>query len=324
MGEQARAGDRLVEVVAGVLRDAHGRVLLAQRPEGKHLAGTWEFPGGKREPGETGVRALARELGEELGIAVGPVRPWLALTHRYLELTVRLQLFSVDDWSGQPRGREGQALKWATVREMERLPMPAADRPIVRAFGLDERCVITPDPEDVGGPDGLLDWTRGCLARGARLIRLRTGSVDETGLASLAGQFRRLAAEFGARWLLDGPPRLAEQLGADGVHLDGRDLRELSGRPLSNDFLVGAFCHNEAELTRAGELALDFVTLSAAPPAPGQAGVQPLDREAFARLCRQSPLPVYALGGVAPEDLERVRQCGGFGVAGTPGPGEQA
>src|SRR5699024_4250600 len=128
--------------------------------------------------------------------------------------------------------REGQALKWATPREMKRLPMPAADRPIVRAFGLDERCAITPDPEDVGGPDGLLDWTRRCLARGVRLFRLRAGALDETDLIDLAGDFHRIAAEFGARWLLDGSPQLAEQLGADGVHLGARDLRNLSGRPL--------------------------------------------------------------------------------------------
>lgn len=319
MGEKARAADKLIEVVAGVMRDAHARVLLAQRPKGKHLAGTWEFPGGKREPGETPAQALERELHEELGITVGPVRPWLALTHRYPELSVRLQLFTVDDWRGEARGREGQALRWATAREMRRLPMPAADRPIVRALGLDERCAITPDPEDVGGPDGLLDWARGCLARGIRLIRLRAGSLDETGLIDLAGDFRRIATEFDARWLLDGPPELAEQVGADGVHLGAGDLLKLSGRPLIDDFLVGASCHSEAELARAGELALDFVTLPAAPSAPDQTDAQPIDWDAFARLCRHSPLPVYALGGVAPGDLERAREHGGFGVAGTRG-----
>ncbi|HSH26372.1 MAG TPA: thiamine phosphate synthase, partial [Wenzhouxiangella sp.] len=175
---------------------------------------------------------------------------------------------------------------------------------------------ITPDPEEVGGPDGVLDWTRGCLAHGVRLIRLRADSLDETGLIDLAGNFRRIAAEFGARWLLDGSPQLAEQLGADGVHIDEGELRKLSGRPLNDDFLVGAFCHSEAQLARAGELALDFVTL---PVVPDQADAQPVDRDAFARLCRQSPLPVYALGGVAFEDLERTREHGGFGVAGTRG-----
>ncbi|NEZ04760.1 Nudix family hydrolase [Wenzhouxiangella sp. XN201] len=311
----ARSSER-VQVVAGVLRDAEGRILLAQRPAGKHLAGTWEFPGGKREPGESAPAALARELAEELGIRVESVSPWLTLTHAYPEIVVRLQLYTVDGWHGRPHGCEGQSLKWVTNTEMHSLPMPAADRPIVRAFTIDDRYAITPDPRESEGRESLLDWARAALGRGIRLFQLRAKSLDETALAGLGREFGRLMAEADARWLLNGPPELAAEVGADGVHLDAARLNRLPARPLSGEFLVAASCHDEAALARAGELALDFVTVSPVQPTASHPGADTLGWDGFGCLCRCSPLPVFALGGVTPADLPLAREHGGFGVAG--------
>ncbi|NBB92926.1 MAG: Nudix family hydrolase [Gammaproteobacteria bacterium] len=308
-----------IEVVAGILRDDRGRVLLAQRPAGKHLAGQWEFPGGKREPGEAGPAALARELAEELAIRVRESRPWLALTHRYPEITVRLQLYVVEAWEGRPLGMEGQPLEWFPVPDMHRLPMPAADRPIVRAFGLDARCALGPDPAEAGGVAGLLDWARARLAGGARLLRLRTQSMDAHELRRLSRGLGDPVAEAGGKWLLDDTAERAAEAGADGVHMDGAELDAVSIRPLPDDFLVAAACRDEQQLERAGALKLDFVTLPAA-----RSGSAAIDWKGFERLCRCSPLPVYAQGDAAGVELERVRACGGFGVAGPNGSGSSA
>lgn len=316
MSRGAREDGGLIEVVAGIVRDDRDRVLLAQRPDGKHLAGTWEFPGGKRESGEAGFDALARELAEELGIVVRSARPWLAVTHRYPEITVRLQLYAVDEWHGELHGREGQSLSWVTVPEMNDLPMPAADRPIVRAFGLDDRYAITPDPADLDGPTAVLDWARGCLGHGFRLFQLRARSLGAEALAALARDFGAVVRDGGARWLLNGPPELAAEVGADGVHIDAARLQSYTARPLSGEYLVAASCRDPAELTRAGELALDFVTLSPVRTATTHPGASCFGWEGFERLCRFSPLPVYAQGGMAPGDLRHVRERGGFGVAG--------
>lgn len=305
-----------IDVIAGVLRDGEGRILLAQRPAGKHLAGTWEFPGGKLETGESARAALARELAEELGIRVESISPWLTLTHRYPEIVVRLQLYTVNAWQGRPRGLEGQALKWATNAEMQTLPMPAADRPVVTAFTIDDRYAITPDPGELGGCDPLLDWVRAGLEQGIRLFQLRAKSLEETALVEVSREFGQLMAEAGARWLLNGPPDLAAQVGADGVHLDDARLRRVPARPLPGDCLVAASCHDETDLTRAGELGLDFVTLSPVQATASHPGTGTLGWEGFERLCQCSPLPVFALGGVRPADLERAREHGGFGVAG--------
>ena len=121
-------------VVAGVLRDPDGRVLIAQRPAGKHMAGCWEFPGGKVAPGESIEQALARELTEELGIALHRCHPLMQLRHDYGDRVIELDVLIVDDYGGEPTGREAQALKWVAAAELGTQALLPADRPIIEAL----------------------------------------------------------------------------------------------------------------------------------------------------------------------------------------------
>jgi 8-oxo-dGTP diphosphatase len=130
----ARAASAAVRVVAAVLRDAGGRVLIAQRPPGKHMAGYWEFPGGKIAAGESSEQALTRELAEELGIALQRCHPLLQLRHDYADRVVELEVFVVDDYRGEPSGRETQALKWVAAAELFAQALLPADRPIIEAL----------------------------------------------------------------------------------------------------------------------------------------------------------------------------------------------
>jgi 8-oxo-dGTP diphosphatase len=123
-----------MHVVAGVLRDDRGRVLIAQRPPGKHLAGWWEFPGGKVAPGEAAEQALARELAEELGVELRRCHPLLQVRHDYSDRVIDLDVFVVDDYAGEPAGREAQALKWIAAGELGEQALLPADRPIVEAL----------------------------------------------------------------------------------------------------------------------------------------------------------------------------------------------
>jgi 8-oxo-dGTP diphosphatase len=123
-----------VRVVVAVLHDTRGRVLIAQRPPGKHMAGYWEFPGGKIAPGESSVAALTRELAEELGIALRRCHPLLQLRHDYTDRVVELEVFVVDDYGGEPRGLEAQALQWVAASELPALALLPADRPIIEAL----------------------------------------------------------------------------------------------------------------------------------------------------------------------------------------------
>lgn len=132
-----RAPKPPTHVVAAALIDAAGRVLIAQRPPGKHLAGGWEFPGGKLERGEDRRSGLARELREELGITLSaPPRPLIRVRHVYDYGEVLIDMWVVRRFSGEPRGLDGQALRWCTRAELESMEMLPADGPIVAALRL--------------------------------------------------------------------------------------------------------------------------------------------------------------------------------------------
>lgn len=124
---------KLLLVAACALVDADRRVLLSQRPEGKSLAGLWEFPGGKVEQGENPEDALVRELAEELGISVKPacLAPLTFASHAYEGFHLLMPLYVCRRYEGQPQPREGQTLKWVKPKDMRGYPMPPADAPLI-------------------------------------------------------------------------------------------------------------------------------------------------------------------------------------------------
>jgi 8-oxo-dGTP diphosphatase len=123
-----------ISVVAGALFDAAGRVLIAQRPPGKALAGRWEFPGGKLHDGESAYEGLVRELREELGVEVHAAERLMRYPHDYGDRTVWLDMWIVGAWSGEPSGLDGQALKWVQPLRLAEEDILEADQPIVAAL----------------------------------------------------------------------------------------------------------------------------------------------------------------------------------------------
>jgi mutator protein MutT len=129
----------VVHVVAAAVIDTAGRVLIAQRPSGTHYAGGWEFPGGKLEPGEERAAGLARELKEELGIGIAAPRPLMRVQHAYPSRVVLLDMWVVKRYAGEPKGLDGQALRWCAQEDLAAAELLPADKPIVAALRLPER-----------------------------------------------------------------------------------------------------------------------------------------------------------------------------------------
>ena len=123
-----------IRVVAAALYDSAGRVLIAERPPGKHMAGRWEFPGGKIGADEADRAALERELKEELGIEALVAQHLLTLTHAYPDRIVELSMWTVERFAGEPRSLDGQRLKWVAPRELAREDILEADRPFIEAL----------------------------------------------------------------------------------------------------------------------------------------------------------------------------------------------
>ena len=303
-----------IHVVAGVLSDAEGRVLLAQRAHGAHLAGLWEFPGGKIEPGESAEDALRRELHEELAIEIGGVEPLISIPWRYPEKSIVLHALRVREFRGVPLGQQQQQLRWELPSDMTGIPMPPPDRPIVNALRLPTHYAITPEP---GSSDvEFLEGLQRVIANGARLIQLRAKTMPVPRLRALAQRARDEARKAGATLLLNGNLELAQKLDLDGVHLPAAELLSLSVRPLGPDRWVAASCHYERELAHAAAIGIDFAVLGPVLRTGSHAGAEPIGWQRFADLCASAPFPVYALGGMAKHHINDAKEAGAQGVAG--------
>ena len=303
----------LIHVAAGALVDVHGRVLIAQRPSQVHQGGLWEFPGGKLEPSETPQQALARELAEELGIEIAACRPLIRVEHDYGDRRVRLDVYRVDAYQGTPVGREGQPLAWVGPWAMDPAQFPAADRPVIAALRLPSLYLITgPDPTDTDAFLGRLDLA---LETGIRLVQLRAHELPDADFSRLARRAYPLCRAAGARLLLNRDPAAVGDLPCDGVHLTARRLRGLAERPKTPLRLAGASCHDAEELRLAASLGLDYALLSPVKPTASHPSAPALGWSGFANLVASARLPVYALGGLGPEDQERCFARGGQGIA---------
>lgn len=303
-----------LHIAVGVLRAPDGRVLIAKRLPDKPGAGKWEFPGGKREDGEAVGAALARELDEELGIRVEKTRPLLRFSHDYSDRRVLLDLHEITDWRGEPHGREGQELAWCRPENLFDYDLLEANAPVVAALRLPDRYLITPEP----GRDreAFLDRVDLALqATGIRLLRLRAWTLDDAAYEALARALQARAAAHGAALLLDRDAATVDRVGAAGLHLPAKALDELTRRPLPANRWFAVSCHNRRELERAITLDADFATLSPVAATPTHPDATPLGWTGFAETRANLAIPVYALGGLSPEDLETARHHGAQGIA---------
>jgi 8-oxo-dGTP diphosphatase len=304
-------GSGIVQVAVAVLQRTDGRVLLAQRLPGTPYPGYWEFPGGKLEAGESASIALARELDEELGIRIVRAAPWLVQRYAYPHGDVELNFFRIFAWHGEPRGRMGQAIAWQAPGAFDVAPLLPANAVILRALELPPIYGISM-AEDLG-EDVFLRRAQVAIAAGLQLIQLREKSWPVERLRRLADRLLPIAQAAGARVLLNGDPALALRLGCAGVHWTAAALQSASARP--EGMLCAASCHDGAELARAAKLGLDFTVLGTVAATPSHPDAEPLGWARVAELLRATPLPVYALGGLARHDLDTAIAHGAHGIA---------
>lgn len=313
MGEEDRSPQhRRVHVVAGVITDARGRILLARRTEGRDLAGLWEFPGGKVDPGETPEQALVRELREELGIESTAGAPIIAVPQQYPDKRLCLDVRHVATWSGQVKGLDGQALVWVPPEKLIRYAMPPADRPVVAALRDPESYLITPEPGDDEAV--WLASLQAALRRGVRRVQLRMRTLAHERRQALVARAVATCREHAVDVLVNGDVELARRLGI-GAHLRSEQLSQWTARPLPADLPVIASCHTLEDLQAAERLGCDAAVLgpvAATESHPGQPGI---GWDAFVALRERVSLPIYALGGMRVDDLTRARASGAQGIA---------
>ena len=261
-----------MHVVAAALIDAHGRVLIAQRPAGKELAGRWEFPGGKLKEGETPRAALARELREELCIELASGRPHIAVRHRRSDgSSLLIDCWRVDAWGGEPAALDGQRLRWCEREQLTEVDILEADRAIVTALRLPGSFVYVADPETLAER---VPTTPG-HERTAWLV---------PALPADAGIVRRLHEHGDSVFVLD--PHSPPPPGVGSVYSSPHQHTR-APRP---QVLTGRLVHSAAVALAAAADGADFLLVPE--PAPGPAELAGI---------AAAGLPYYATGGAADE-----------------------
>lgn len=308
---------KLVQVSVAILMKPDGEYLLASRPNGKGWAGWWEFPGGKIESGETPEHALIRESQEELGVTPTQIQPWIKrrydypATHDAEAKTVLLHFFFVLTWQGELTAREGQQLAWQHPRKLNVNPVLPANAPIMQALSLPPVYAIS-NVSEIGEP-AFLQGLKQQLDQGLQLLQIREPQLNDTALAKLSEQVLKLCAPYDCRCLLNGSPEQALQLGYQGVHLKSRSLMALTKKP--DHLLVGASCHNRAELEHAQSLTLDFALLSPILPTKSHPEVIGLGWGKFGEILNGLEIPIYGLGGLHKHHLSQAQAYGARGIA---------
>jgi 8-oxo-dGTP diphosphatase len=325
---------KTIHVVAAVICDGNGKILIAKRPASVHQGGFWEFPGGKLEVGEQAAQALVRELQEELSITATEYRPLIQIHHDYTDKSVFLDVWKVTQFVGDPIGNdgvgaEGQPVQWVPSAELHCWEFPAANAAIVKAAQLPSDYVITPDLNDTDDADEIasfLRYVKDLLCQGYSLLQLRTKSLSKGVQEIVVSQVLALCRQSNAilminsdlgdlSYLLFDKDKGQDQDKLDvGLHLTGSALDELNEKPLGYRF-VAASCHGIDDIRKAEKLGLDFVTLSPVLKTQSHPEAQTLGWSIFSEVVKGACIPVYALGGMSMECKEQAIDLGAQGIA---------
>lgn len=317
-----------IQVAVGVIQKGD-KVLIGQRCVQDQYFQKWEFPGGKLEQGESALSALKRELSEELGIEVLQALSLIRIDHDYPDRQVALHVFWVGDFLGEPKGAEGQAIKWISPEHCYKEDFLAANEPIVNAVSLPTQIYIT-DIQQFGLEHTLKVISaavKRCTDDDSRenqfAIQLREKNATEIQLQEYLKQIRKVAND--QLIFLNSDYGTALKLGFDGVHLSSARSKEhiqykidqLENNVASRDcerFWVGVSCHNQEEIEQAANIA-DFVFLSAVKQTNSHPGKQAMGWAEFSHLAAQAKQPIYALGGVSAQDIPKAQKHGAQGIA---------
>ncbi|MFT5722018.1 MAG: 8-oxo-dGTP diphosphatase [Motiliproteus sp.] len=305
---------KVVHVVAAAIFGADGRLLISRRPDHLHQGGLLEFPGGKIDSGEGVTQALIRELQEELGITPVSFEPLLQIPYDYPDKRVLLDVWRVTRYLGEPRGLEGQALYWLGIDELDPGQFPAANSAIITALRLPQQYLVTGTATDA---EHWLSRLQAALDTGIRLVQLRAPELDALAYQSLTRAALARCRASGARLILNRDPRDLGTIEADGLHLNRHSLLQMTTEQLApwRRGLLGASCHNAAELALAQRLGVDYALMSPVLPTASHPGAEVLGWAGFNALVATAALPVYALGGLS-RGMERTAiKQGAQGIA---------
>ena len=297
------------EVVVGILLNKNGEILIAKRRNNQFMPGYWELPGGKIEVGENKKSSLKRELFEELGVTVKKCSLKHTMCHKYPDKIVKLWIYNVDKYSGEPSGQEGQDTSWCSIDQLKKYKLLPTMREIIHKISLPKHYWITPDEHH---SESVIENCREHILTGTQIIQLRSkSSLDQ----SYINKIYRLCHDNQISLILNTPNKTYEEL-CDGWHLTSDEMLSLKERPCGNNKLLGVSTHNALEAEHAENISADYISLSPIHTTPSHKHISPLGWQAASDIICKSNLPVYLLGGMSKEMLDKALNIGAQGIAG--------
>lgn len=303
---------KLVHVAVGVLIDQQQRVLVALRNANVHQGGLWEFPGGKCEAGEHVSDALRREFFEEIGIEITKDAPLCDIRHDYGDKQVWLEVRRILSYTGQPSGKEGQAIRWLRLSALDAKQFPAANKAIIERIRLPDRIAITGKAKD---ESDFLDRFDRAVHMGVSTVHLRQGVMPEQVFASLVLRCQQRSLDLSVKLVVNTSLSVFEKFTGPGLHVSSSLLQSLHERPVANDVSFSASCHCVEQLQQAQAISADYVFLSPVATTRSHPEQTPLGWETFADLVSSSTVPIYALGGMTAQDISLALSYGAAGIA---------
>ncbi len=301
-----------IHVAVGLIKNNDNQYLISKRHAHLHQGGLWEFTGGKIEANETAYAALCRELYEELNLTVKQASPFVRISYAYPDKHVCLDVWLVDDFTGDLQSSSAQAIQWVSPAELPGYSFPAANKAILNCITLPECYAITGRFDD---KEDYIQHFKHCLNKGVKLVQLRTLTSDLDVLIDLANISGSLCKKEKAKLIVNADVDFLEKCDVDGIHLNSQRLFQYTARPVFPDKILAASVHNINELQQAIKIESDFVVVSPVLKTTSHPDAIPIGWNGLEEIISQSSIPVFALGGMKQDMLLKAKKSGAFGIA---------
>ena len=299
----------IIKAVVGVLRNKSGQLLLAKRQAQQFMPGFWELPGGKIEANETNESAISRELNEELGIQVTALSLHQTLSQQYPRLQVNLSIYNINSYLNEPRGVEGQQISWVSVQDLHNYKLLPSMQAFISSITLPNKYWITPACTNQS------EWMARFeqkLTQGISLIQLRSkNKLDK----HFIEQINRKCQQNNLKLLLNTIDKSFDEPYCAGWHITTSEMLKLKSRPCSDDKLLGASTHNLDEALKAQAIGANFVVISPVQATTTHPNISPIGWGAAKEVVDKLNIPVYFLGGMRLQDLNKTLKLGAQGIA---------
>ena len=302
----------MIEVVVGIIRNNSREVFIAKRQKNQFMSDFWELPGGKVENGEDHGDALKRELFEETGIKVRGYSLTQIIQQQYPEKMIHLSVFTINDYSGIPVGKEGQDYTWCDIENFANYKLLPTMWKIIKKVSLPNSYWITPDNHN---SSKTLALCKEHIANGTKIIQLRSKHQLEK---SYIEKYNKLCQLNNVKLILNLPQMTFEEQ-CDGWHLTTKKLMNFSTKELPEKRIIGASTHNMLEVRHAEKMSMDYISLSPINTTPSHPNTKILGWIEASKIISKSSLPIYLLGGMDKNSMGQALDLGAQGIAGITG-----